>query len=311
MPKPGGIWNISSPEMSLVSIIIPAFQAARFIERALESVREQTHIEWEVIVIEDGSDDGTANLVREFASLVSQPVRYENNEANLGVSTSRNRALSLARGDFIAFLDADDWWTPQHLATGLATLRSGADICCSGFFLYEEPSGEVSGKLIPERSLFKDPLVSLFKSNFIQTSSLVILRKEVAQSCGGFDSNLKIGEDCDYWMAILSRGYRLACTEQVTCYYTKHATSAMSKSVIVAEHGVKFCRKHLRSEFLPESLRISGYAKSLWIYGRLIQRQDPHLALSLFWEAWQMRPLNFIYSAYALRAWVISLPQPS
>jgi len=293
--------------MPLVSILIPAFQAAPFIRRALESVRVQTHTEWEILVIEDGSDDGTASIVEEFAASVAQSVRYENNGANLGVSTSRNRAMALATGEWIAFLDADDWWTPEHLAAGLATLEAGADFCCSGFYLYDEPSQKVTGTLIPEPSLFENPLASLFKSNFIQTSSLVIVRREIVRKYGGFDTDLKVGEDCDYWMGLLSLGYRLACTEKVTCYYTKHAASAMSKSLMVAEHGVRFCRKHLKSDFLPEPLRKSGYAQSLWIHGRLIQRQNPRMALSLFLEAWQMRPLDFRYAAYAMCAWGMAL----
>ena len=297
--------------MPLVSIIIPAFRAARFIGRALESVRAQTHGEWELIVIEDGSNDGSETIVNEFAAAVAQKVRYENNGANLGVSTSRNRAMALATGDFIAFLDADDWWTPEHLASGLQTLQAGADFCCSGFYLYDEPSQQVTGTLVPESALFAAPLASLFQSNFIQTSSLVMLSREVARNCGGFDADLKVGEDCDYWMNILSRGYRLACTGRATCYYTKHGESAMSKSLMVAEHAVKFCRKHLQSDVLPDPLRKSCYAKSLWIHGRLIGRQNPRLAQSLFLEAWRMRPLDLRYGAYALRAWMMSrFPTP-
>lgn len=289
--------------MPLVSIIIPAFQAARFIARALESVRAQSHAQWEIVVIEDGSHDGTETIVREFAATVGQPVRYENNGANLGVSTSRNRAMALACGEFIAFLDADDWWTPEHLASGLQTLGAGADICCSGFYLYDQPGQQVTGTLVPEAALFENPLVSLFQSNFIQTCSLVLVRREVARTCGGFDADLKVGEDCDYWMTILSRGYRLTCTGAPTCYYTKHGQSAMSQSLRVAEQGVQFYRKHLKSDFLPEPLRKSCYAKSLWIHGRLIGHQDPRLALSLFLDAWQVCPLDLRYGAYALRAW--------
>jgi len=293
--------------MPLVSILIPAFNAARFIARALESVRAQTHAEWEIVVIEDGSDDGTAAIVRKFAASVAQPVRYENNGANLGVSASRNRAMALACGDFIAFLDADDWWTPEHLALGLQTLEAGVDICCSGFYLYDEPGQKVTGTRVPEPALFENPLVNLFQCNFIQTSSLVIVRREAARKCGGFDAGLKVGEDCDYWMTILSHGYRLACTGVPTCYYTKHGASAMSQSRTVAEHGVLFCRKHLHSDFLPEPLRKSSYAQSLWIYGRLIGREEPRRATSLFLEAWQTRPLELRYAAYAIRAWVMAL----
>ena len=79
--------------MPLVSIVIPAFNAGRFIGRALNGVLAQTHAEWEVVVVEDGTHDETEAVVREFAGSVSQPVRYENNGVNLGVSVTRNRAL--------------------------------------------------------------------------------------------------------------------------------------------------------------------------------------------------------------------------
>jgi len=85
----------------------------------------------------------------------------------------------------------------------------------------------------------------------------------------------------------------------------------MSKSRMVAEHAVKFYRKHLQSDFLPEPLRKHHYAQSLWIQGRLIGRQDPHLALSLFLEAWQARPLDLRYGAYAMRAWMMALCRQS
>jgi len=288
--------------MSLVSIIIPAFDAGRFINRALNGVLSQTHAGWELIVVEDGTHDDTEALVRAFAARVTQSVRYENNGTNLGVSAARNRAMALATGETIAFLDADDWWTPEHLSSGLETLERGAGFCFSGFHIFDEPSQTVMESLTPGLPPGGDVVESLFKSNFIQTSSLVMLSRKAALNGGNFDTKLKVGEDCDYWMRVLAHGATPACTQKQTCYYTKHGASAMAKTLMVAEHGVKFYRKHLQSDFLQKSLRGSLYARSLWIYGRLLQRQNPALARSLFLEAWRTRPMELRYLAYALAA---------
>ncbi len=286
----------------LVTIVIPAYHAGAFIRRALDGVLAQTHGAWEVVVVEDGTRDETEAVVRQFAATVSQSVRYENNGANCGVSATRNRAMALARGSVIAFLDADDRWTPEHLASGLETLDKGAELCFSGFHIFYETTQTVVESSVPDRSLLENPLARLFESNFIQTSSLVMMRRETAEKAGGFDGDLKVGEDCDYWMRALSSGARLACTGKLTCYYTKHGESAMTKTLMVAEHSVKFYRKHLHSAFLPASLRTSYYATSLCNYGRLIGRKNPVLARALFWEAWKIRPGDLRYPAYVLRA---------
>ncbi|HEY9153832.1 MAG TPA: glycosyltransferase family A protein, partial [Opitutaceae bacterium] len=100
----------------LVSILIPAYRAGHYIGQTLESIRAQTYTNWEVLVLEDGIFDDTATTVRAFAASVSQPVRLVQREKNAGVSRARNSLLDLAQGEFIAFLDADDLWLPDHLA---------------------------------------------------------------------------------------------------------------------------------------------------------------------------------------------------
>lgn len=282
---------------SLVSILIPAYNAGGFIARALESVREQVHAEWEVVVVENGSRDETEAKVAAFAATVSQSVRYEHSGEAVGVSTARNRAMELARGDVFAFLDADDWWTCGHLARGLATLEAGAELCFSGFHVYDEEAGAERGTfapLVPPR-----PLERLFRSNFIQTSSLVMVRRAAAEKAGGFDPALRVGEDCDYWMRIVAAGARLACTGEPTCYYVKHGGSAMTRTLLVAEHGAAFYRKYLTCPFLPSLLRRTLYAASLANLGRLVRGGDSARARALFLEAWRTRPLRLDYLAYA------------
>src|ERR1039457_4756626 len=96
----------------LVSICIPAYNAERFIPETLASVRAQTYKNWEVIVTEDGTKDSTEELLATFAKPVPQPVIYNRHEINRGLPHTRNTGIGAARGQWIAFLDADDFWEP-------------------------------------------------------------------------------------------------------------------------------------------------------------------------------------------------------
>src|SRR5688572_7380498 len=104
----------------LISICIPAFHAENFLPAALESVRAQRFTDWELIVTEDGSRDSTEEIVREFARTVSQPVRYDRHEQNLGRPATRNTGIAAATAEWIALLDADDVWTTGHLEAAAA-----------------------------------------------------------------------------------------------------------------------------------------------------------------------------------------------
>src|SRR5689334_21837766 len=113
-------------EQSLVSIIIPFLNAERFIEDAIESVRAQSYDAWELLLVDDGSTDSSTRLAQRYAQQHPQKVRYlqHDRHQNRGLSASRNLGISEARGEFIAFLDADDVWLPHKLARQRAILDS-------------------------------------------------------------------------------------------------------------------------------------------------------------------------------------------
>src|SRR5687767_8608489 len=101
--------------MPLISICIPSYKADKYLGAALASVKEQTLTDWEVIVTEDGSKDRAEEIVKEFAATVTQTVVYQRHEVNRGLPATRNTSIAAARGEFIAFLDADDKWVAGHL----------------------------------------------------------------------------------------------------------------------------------------------------------------------------------------------------
>ena len=111
----------------MVSIIMPAYNAEKTIRQSIESVLAQTYRDWELIVIDDGSRDDTAQILSDF-SLQDARICFSKNEKNSGASYTRNRAISLAKGEWIAFLDSDDLWKPEKLEKQLALTEKYPDM---------------------------------------------------------------------------------------------------------------------------------------------------------------------------------------
>ena len=108
--------------MPKVSVIMPTYNAAPFLPRAIESVCAQTLTDWELIIVDDGSTDGTVGVIRDY--LTDPRIRFLQNPQNMGPSDARNRALEVATGQWIALLDADDWYEPQRLEKMVGTAEA-------------------------------------------------------------------------------------------------------------------------------------------------------------------------------------------
>lgn len=184
-----------------VSVIIPAYNAAKYIANAVHSVLDQEDIPEgavEVIVINDESPDDVDAVMESFKENVQ--VIYLRNEHNLGVAESRNRGIRMARGYYVAFLDADDWWEPDKLAAQLKLLEeTGAPLCCSGRLLHEAdgtPTGRMIG--VPERITYEE----LLHTNAIPCGS-VVLPAKIAREF--YMSHAELHEDYILWLQILKK----------------------------------------------------------------------------------------------------------
>lgn len=123
--------------MQLVSIIMPAYNCERFIAEAIRSVLAQTYTDWELIIVDDCSTDNTAQIV---ASFDDTRIVYQRNEKNVGAALTRNKALQIAKGHYIAFLDADDLWTPEKLEHQIAFMeKNGYDFTYTAFRRTDKP----------------------------------------------------------------------------------------------------------------------------------------------------------------------------
>lgn len=275
-----------------ISVLIPAFHAGPFIRAALESLRRQTHGDWELVVVEDGSHDDTAAILLEFARTCPQRVVYHNLGENRGVGTVRNHLLELASGDALAFLDADDTWDPTHLANAVARIEAGADLVVSGVRTFDLAQQRALEKVPAPGELVRDPVLTLFERSAIITSSAVVLTRPLARRTGAFDVSLRIGEDRDYWLRCALAGARFAVTDEFTCNYAKHASSSMARTCVVAQHVTRFYEKYRDLEAVPARLRRHLLADSLICEGRLLRDRDRQRSAECLWRAWRCEPFN-------------------
>jgi glycosyltransferase involved in cell wall biosynthesis len=174
----------------LVSVVIPAFNAARTIDETLRSVRAQTHKSLEILVVDDGSSDATPQIVTEHARLDDR-VRLINQQ-NGGVARARNRGIAEATAALVAPVDADDLWAPTKVAKQLARLQSGGDrmgLVYTWFSIIDANSRVVPTNHRP--SIEEGDLLNrLLRGNVIGNGSSALMRKSVVEQAGGYDASL-------------------------------------------------------------------------------------------------------------------------
>ena len=186
----------------LISIIMPAYNAEKTIAGSIDSVLGQSYSSWELLVIDDGSTDSTAAIVKKAASMDAR-VTLVQNSRNLGVSASRNRGVARASGGWVAFLDSDDQWRPSKLEKQVAAIREKGDVglVYTGSSFLNSAGQESSYTLkVPESVSYH----GLLKQNIIPCSS-VLAKKELLQKypMGRDDMH----EDYAVWLQILKGGH--------------------------------------------------------------------------------------------------------
>lgn len=187
-----------------VSVIIPAYQAQDTITRALDSALTQTAPPAEIIVIDDGSQDRTRDVVKTYVDKETVcPIRLFE-QRNLGAGAARNRGLVAAAHPLVAFLDADDEWLPEKLSRSLAEMTSEAADLVSHDYIRAEGENATHISCAQNFNRRPDPFVDYFLRGYIATST-VVARRALLVDAGGFDPSLRAGQDYELWLAAISR----------------------------------------------------------------------------------------------------------
>ncbi len=183
------------------SVVIPAFNAENYISRALRSVLAQTRLPDEILVVDDGSSDKTAEIAESFGSAV-RVIHQENG----GASSARNRGIEEARCTYIALLDADDEWHPAHLSNAADVFDNHPEVLWYGAaYDWETPNG-VRQRTAPDTSnlidgcYFEDYFQTL--ESWCNSTPAMVIHRDVFTQVGGFDTEMTIAEDLDLWFRI-------------------------------------------------------------------------------------------------------------
>ena len=195
----------------LISCIIPVFNGEPYLGEALKSVLEQTYQPVEIVVVDDGSTDGTAEVVERYSAQVSYL-----RQSNQGSATAKNLGLSATQGEFIAFLDADDLWHPEKLARQMARLRERPDIdlCFTRFQHFWMP------ELAEEAKRYQGHPLSQPLSAYLVSSLLV--RRTVFETFGQFDNGLRGNENMIWYLRAAERGAFIEVVPDVLTYRRLH-----------------------------------------------------------------------------------------
>ena len=240
---------------TLISVIIPVYNGEKTIRETIDSVIKQTFDNFELIVINDGSTDSTLDIVNSIQDSRIKVFSYD----NAGQSASRNWGISLAKGEYISFIDADDLWTPDKLESQLKALQENpqASVAYSWTDWIDE-SGNLRdrGTHITENGYVYEQLLL---NNFIANGSNVLIKSEAIKETGGFETSLIPAEDWDMWIRLASRYHFVAVPYPQILYrvYTSSSSgnvwkmeSSILRVINKAFTNAPSSVKHLRKESL-------------------------------------------------------------
>lgn len=243
--------------MPKISVIIPAYNAEKTIAETIQSVQKQTFPNFELIVINDGSKDRTVEIVESIKDERLKIFSYENG----GLPVARNRGISHATGDFIAFLDADDLWTADKLERQLMALEhnpeAGVAYSWTCFMDVDEQGKPLSFLPSPKYSFAGNVYEKLLVSDFIHSGSNTLIRRQAIDSTGEFDPTLKSCEDWDYWLRLSNRWHFVVVPKHQILY--RRTPGAMSSKVEVMKEASLIAMEKAYQAAPPELQYLKNY----------------------------------------------------
>lgn len=229
--------HINNPETSLVSIITPLYNASKFIRQNIESVQSQTYSNWEQIIVDDASNDNSASIVKDIAK-VEPRIRFIQLDKNQGAAYCRNLATQKAKGDYIAFLDSDDYWHPKKLERQTKQMQIENTTVCFTSYLHIDEVGNPLGKrilAIPNLS-YKKQLFNNYIGNLTGIYNAKVLGKIEAP-------NIRKRQDWAVWLEAIKRSEKPALgLQEDLAYYRVRKGSISSNKLNLVKYNFLFYR---------------------------------------------------------------------
>jgi glycosyltransferase involved in cell wall biosynthesis len=275
--------------MPSVSVVVATYDQARWLEETIESVRAQTYADWELIVADDGSTDGTAGLVGRFRD--DARIRYLPG-AHAERAAARNRGLAAATGELVAFLDADDTWHPDKLARQVAALAAAPEAAaCYAVARFVDGAGRPLRVRKPPRALSGQLFPRLVRGNFIILASVVV-RRRCLDAVNGFDATLPVlgCEDWDLWLRIARRWTVVGLDEELVRYRV-HDANTRAEQVMASGLAV-LDRLYADSGVAREAGigRAAARARHVWYHAGIVAGRRRAAGLPLVAQALREHP---------------------
>jgi glycosyltransferase involved in cell wall biosynthesis len=224
-----------------VSVIIPNYNCEKFINQTIDSVIAQTFDNWEMIIVDDCSADNSVSIIEKYANN-EKCIKLIKLDKNSGVSNARNIGLQNAKGNYIAFLDSDDYWDKNKLQEQISFMKDQNIPLSYTSYIKIDEKGEKIGEIkAPESVDYK----KMLKSNFIACSSSMVKKEAIGDLT--FPS-LKLRQDHAFWLSILKKGYIAYGLNKPLLFYRVRSNSASSNKIIAAKYQWKLYRE---TEKLP------------------------------------------------------------
>ncbi len=267
-----------------VSVIIPTYNRAKLLKRAIKSVLNQEFGDFELIVVDDASLDNTPEVVKRIED---GRIRYIRLKKNSGGPVARNTGIKKARGEFIALLDDDDEWLPNRLDVQVKkfeNLNREVGVVYGGFYYVSQQNGRVLGKRLPKYR--GDVYGHLLRENFIGSPTLLI-KRECFKRAGLFDPDLSSSQDWDMWLRI-AKHYRFDYVDEIVAKYYVHGRQISFNMKKYIPGRERFIRKHKDIWKNPKvlSIHLSQMGLLLLIGG------DPKRGLNYLANSISISPFN-------------------
>ena len=273
----------------MVSVIIPTHNRVDLLPRAIDSVLNQTYNDIEIIVVSDGSTDGTDAFMQRYEA--SKRIKYINYSPARGGNYARNTGFNAAQGEFVAFLDDDDEWLPTKIEKQVALMESDTSVGLTYtgincIYVNED----ISYPFIP--TLKGDLSKEILFQNCVGSTSSVMLRSSFCQNCR-FDENLQALQDFDLWIAVLQGCKADVVSEPMVNYYNYRNQTQVSSSTAKYIQATEYINKKytdLFGKLTPQEYKLKRMNDIMLLGNKAMRNNSPKEARKFFCKAFHERP---------------------